>query len=103
MATFRLGKRSDMDMTNGPIVRQIISFALPLLLGSLFQQLYNTVDTIVVGRFLGSHALAAVGGGSQLIFFIISSATALTVQQWMMTLFLQPASFRIRRQSASLG
>ena len=52
MAAFRLGRRSDMDMTSGPIVRQIITFALPLLFGSLFQQLYNTVDTWVVGNFV---------------------------------------------------
>ena len=59
-------------MTEGPIWRQILIFSIPLILGNLLQQLYNTVDTIVVGRFLGSNALAAVGGSSQLIFFLIS-------------------------------
>lgn len=75
MATFRLGKRSDMDMTNGPIVRQIISFALPLLLGSLFQQLYNTVDTWVVGNFVGKNSFSAVG--------TLSSATNLIISFFM--------------------
>ena len=59
-------------MTEGSIWRQILLFSIPLILGNLLQQLYNTVDSIVVGRFLGSNALAAVGSGSQLIFFIIS-------------------------------
>ena len=59
-------------MTTGPIWKQILIFSIPLILGNLLQQLYNTVDSIVVGRFLGSNALAAVGSGSQLIFFIIS-------------------------------
>ena len=59
-------------MTEGPIWRQILIFSIPLILGNLLQQLYNTVDSVVVGRFLGSNALAAVGSGSQLIFFIIS-------------------------------
>ncbi len=49
------------DMTSGPIVKQIIMFALPLMLGNVFQMLYNTVDSIVVGRFVGTEALAAVG------------------------------------------
>ena len=75
MATFRLGKRSDMDMTSGPIVRQIISFALPLLLGSLFQQLYNTVDTWVVGNFVGKNSFSAVG--------TLSSATNLIISFFM--------------------
>lgn len=49
------------DMTSGPIAKQIIMFALPLMLGNVFQMLYNTVDSIVVGRYVGTEALAAVG------------------------------------------
>ena len=48
-------------MTEGPIWKTILLFALPLLLGNLFQQLYNAVDSIVVGNYIGSNALAAVG------------------------------------------
>ena len=47
-------------MTSGSISKRMIFFALPLLLGNLFQQLYNTVDSLIVGNFLGSSALAAV-------------------------------------------
>ena len=55
MSTLRIGRRKDMDMTQGPIMSQLVSFALPLLLGSIFQQLYNTVDTWVVGNFVGKN------------------------------------------------
>ena len=51
----------DVDMTTGNITRHIISFALPLLIGNIFQQLYNTVDTWVVGKFVSNEAYAAVG------------------------------------------
>lgn len=54
------GKR-DVDMTQGSIARHIITFALPLLIGNIFQQLYNTVDTWVVGNFVNNEAYAAVG------------------------------------------
>ena len=51
----------DTDMTRGSIPRLLINFALPLLIGNVFQQLYNTVDTIVVGNYVSLQALAAVG------------------------------------------
>ena len=50
-----------VDMTRGNPVRQIIRFTIPMLLGNVAQQLYNTVDSIIVGRFVGDNALAAVG------------------------------------------
>ena len=56
-----------MLMTEGPIARQLISFAFPLLLGNLFQQLYNTADSLIVGNILGSEALAAVSSSGSLI------------------------------------
>ena len=49
------------NMTRGPILTQVIAFSLPLMLGNAFQMLYNTVDSIVVGNFVGKEALAAVG------------------------------------------
>ena len=54
-------RRRDTDMTQGSIPRLLISFAVPLLIGNIFQQLYNTVDSIIVGNFVGRQALAAVG------------------------------------------
>ncbi len=55
------------DMTVGNIPRQVLSFALPLALGLLFQQLYNTVDSIIVGKFVGKAALASVGSTAPVI------------------------------------
>ena len=57
-------------MTEGPIWKHIVVFALPVFLGSLFQQMYNVVDSLVVGNFLGSEALAAVGSSSSQIFLL---------------------------------
>lgn len=58
-------------MTSGSISKRMVAFALPLLLGNLFQQLYNTVDSLIVGNFLGSTALAAVSSSGSLIFMLI--------------------------------
>lgn len=58
-------------MTNGPIWKRIIAFAIPLFFGNLFQQLYNTADSLIVGNFLGSSALAAVSSSGNLIFLMV--------------------------------
>lgn len=58
-------------MTSGSIGKRMMFFVLPLLLGNLFQQLYNTVDSLIVGNFLGSSALAAVSSSGSLIFMLI--------------------------------
>lgn len=58
-------------MTSGTIWKRLTFFALPLFLGNLFQQLYNTVDSLIVGNFLGSSALAAVSSSGSLIFMLI--------------------------------
>ncbi len=54
-------KRKKIDMTHGPIMKLVVLFALPICLGNVLQQLYNTVDTIVIGNFCGTVSLAAVG------------------------------------------
>ncbi len=59
-------------MTQGNIYSQITSFALPILLSQVFQQLYNTADSLIVGRFLGTDALAAVSSSGTLIFLLVS-------------------------------
>ena len=53
-----------IDLTRGPILKGIMRFFIPFVLGTFFQQLYNTVDAIVVGNYLGKEALAAAGGGT---------------------------------------
>ena len=59
------------DMTQGNIPRLIINFALPLMMGNLFQQLYNTVDSIIVGNYVGKEALAAIGATSPFVNTLI--------------------------------
>ncbi len=54
-------RKTDVDMTEGSITRHLISFAIPLLIGNLFQMMYNMVDTFVVGRFVSDAAFSAVG------------------------------------------
>ena len=58
-------------MTQGPIWKRITYFALPIFLGNLFQQMYNTADSLIVGNFLGKNALAAVSSTGSLIFMLI--------------------------------
>ncbi len=71
MASNRLKPSVTRDMTGGSIVRQILLFALPLMLGNVFQMLYNTVDSIVVGNFVGKEALAAVGSTSMIVNMLV--------------------------------
>ena len=59
------------DMTRGPILKQLLMFAVPLLFGNIFQMLYNTVDSIVVGNFVGKEALAAVGSTTMIINMLV--------------------------------
>ena len=64
-------KQSVNGMTTGVIWQQILFFFLPILVGSLLQQLYNTADAMVVGRFVGTAALSAVGGTTNTIINLI--------------------------------
>ncbi len=59
-------------MTEGSIFKQILYFSIPLIIGNLFQQLYNTVDSIVVGNFIGDNALAAVNSSGAIVQLLIS-------------------------------
>lgn len=83
----RFGRKNTMDMTQGSIVKNILIFALPLLVGNLFQQLYNLVDTWVIGQTGNDAAFAAVGSVGQIIniligFFLgLSSGAGVIVSQ----------------------
>lgn len=70
---------SKARMTEGPVWKSIILFALPLFLGNLFQQLYNTADSLIVGNFLGSNPLAAVTSCGNLIFLLIGFFNGIAV------------------------
>ena len=62
----------NIDMTQGSTMKSMLRFALPMILGNLLQQCYNIADTLIVGRFLGPNALAAVGSSFTLMTFLTS-------------------------------
>lgn len=66
-------------MTQGNILKELIRFSIPLILGNLLQQLYSTFDSIIVGNYVGTDALAAVGSSGNLIFLIVSFAQGASV------------------------
>ncbi len=66
-----MGKTTTKDMTEGSIIGQIVMFSLPLMFGNIFQMLYNTVDSIVVGNFVGKEALAAVGSTTMIVNMLV--------------------------------
>ena len=89
MPTHMIGKKKKtVDMTQGNITRHIIQFALPLLVGNIFQQLYNTVDTWVVGNFVSNEAFSAVGSVGPIVnmligFFMgLSSGAGVVISQY---------------------
>lgn len=73
------GKMRHIDFTSGPVGKKILLFSLPLMVGNVFQQLYNVVDTLVVGKFLGEAPLAAVGSAYTLMIFLTSILIGLTM------------------------
>ena len=60
------------ELTEGPVTKSMLRFAVPIILGDLLQQCYNIADTVIVGRFLGADALAAVGSSFSLMTFLTS-------------------------------
>lgn len=72
-------KPQSVLMTDGSPIKRIVTFAAPIFLGNLFQQLYNTVDSLVVGNFLGKSALAAVSSSGSLIFLMVGFFTGISV------------------------
>ena len=85
---FFSGKRKDVDMTEGSIFRHLIMFAIPLLVGNVFQQLYNMVDTWVVGNYVSGEAFSAVGTVGPIINLLIgffmgfSSGAGVVISQY---------------------
>ena len=66
------------DMTRGPLFRQLVSYSLPIILGNVFHSLYNVVDMLIVGNFVGAEGLAAVGIGGLLQMFLMMMGMALS-------------------------
>lgn len=77
------------EITDGIIWKQLLMFFFPIVVGTLFQQLYNTVDAVIVGRFVGKAALASVGGSAavltyQVVMFFtsLSNGAAVIISQF---------------------
>ena len=70
----KLSLRGNVDMLNGPIFKSLVVFAIPILFSTLFQQLYNTVDTMIVGHFLGEASLAAIGASTSIYDLLVGFA-----------------------------
>ena len=67
------------ELTRGPVLKSLLWFAIPMILGDLLQQCYNVADTLIVGRFLGADALAAVGSAFSLMTFLTSILLGLSM------------------------
>lgn len=67
------------DLTQGSITKTLLLFAMPMIAGDLLQQFYNIADTLIVGRFLGAEALAAVGSSYTLMTFLTSILLGLSM------------------------
>ena len=78
-------RRIAMDLTSGPIWKQILIFALPLLASSFIQQLYNTVDLLFVGNLVGKEASAAVCSSSLLVACVVGFFTGVSVGAGVVT------------------
>ena len=65
---------ANVDLIHGPIFKSLIIFALPLFISNIFQQLYNTVDTMIVGNFLGDASLAAIGSCTSIYDLLVGFA-----------------------------
>lgn len=74
MKTLRLKQNVNIDLLNGSIFPSMVAFAIPILFSSLFQQLYNTMDTVIVGHTLGENALAAMGAATPVYDLLIGFA-----------------------------
>ena len=87
-----MNKSYEIDMCHGPLLKQIIIFSVPLMLSGILQLLFNAADIIVVGRFTGSDALAAVGSTSSLInlfkISLLGNACSLSILTYCLKLIL---------------
>lgn len=84
-----MAQAKKIDMTTGPIMKNVLLFALPIVIGNILQQLYTTVDTLVVGNFCGKELLAAIGTSSQpvevllCIFLGIGTGVSILISQYV--------------------
>ena len=75
----KTSKKYEIDMCNGPILGKILIFSIPLMLSGMLQLLFNAADIVVVGRYAGDNALAAVGSNSSLINLLTNLFVGLSI------------------------
>ncbi len=92
-----------LDMTKGNPLRSIVLFSIPMLIGGIFQLFYNLADTLVVGRTIGSQALAAVGATTSATFFLTSVALGFTSAFSIVIIVYNGAAGILRARSISLS
>ena len=73
----------NVDLMHGPILKSLLLFMLPILISNLFQQLYNTVDTMIVGNVLGDTALAAIGSCGSIYELLVAAVLWSTARFWL--------------------
>ena len=78
------------DLTQGPVIKTMLRFAVPMIFGNLLQQCYNIADTLIVGRFLGAGALAAVGSAFSLMTFLTSILLGLAMGRPVVVTEIRP-------------
>ena len=92
------------DLTQGPVTKSMLLFALPMILGNLLQQFYNVADTLIVGQFLGSTALAAVGSSYTLMTFLTSILLGMCMGSGaVFSIRLRTSAFSIPRRATCPG
>ena len=70
-----MAKTKEMDLTTGDSFRSLLKFSIPIILGNLFQLFYTLADSVIVGKTLGTEALAAVGATTIIIYFVFCFVT----------------------------
>ena len=94
-------KSAQNDMTVGNPMKIILSFTFPIFLGNVFQQFYNMADAVIVGKFVGNKALAAVGSTGTIMFLIYGFVVGMTGLQFLRLRSLEQVIWRecVRRLS----
>ncbi|MEG1649688.1 MAG: MATE family efflux transporter, partial [Rikenellaceae bacterium] len=72
-------KKATNDFTTGSVDKKLIDFAIPIILGNILMQFYNYADSVIVGRFVGKEALAAVGASTPFIFMLVSFIIGISI------------------------
>ena len=91
-------------MTEGPIARHLVAYALPVILGNLFQLMYNAVDSVVIGRYAGEAAVAAVSAANPVMTIAVLGVSGLTIgaSVLMSRFFGAEDNAALRRETATI-